>query len=74
VLIMKIPTAKNNRTQEIKIVPFKECIKQLKYYFSDIKEIRSQLRKGKTIVTSYFEFRCMAHFEITPELSIIRKD
>jgi len=73
-LIMKIPTAENDLVQKTKIIPFKECVKQLKYYFSDIKEIRSRLRKGEAIKTPYFEFRCMAHFEITPELSIIRRD
>lgn len=73
-LIMKIPTAKNTLARGVKIVPFKECVKQLKYYFPNIEKIRSRLRKGETIKTPYFEFKCMAHFEITPELSVIRKD
>lgn len=42
------------KRQKTEIIPFDACLKHLKYYFTNIENIKKLLEKGQIIKTPYF--------------------
>ena len=45
---------KSNSERKTEVIPFAACLKHLKYYFTDIENIKRLLEKGQIIKTPYF--------------------
>lgn len=48
---------KPNSGQRIEVIPFDSCIEHLKYYFTNIEEIKKLLNRGEIIKTPYFNLK-----------------